>query len=156
RRGCEAAAAQLGVTALRDIDHQDLDTALARLTDDTARGLVKHVVTENHRVEQVVAHLEADDPRAIGPLLVAGHASLRDDFRVSCPELDLVVESALQAGALGARMTGGGFGGSAIVLVEEEATEKVTEAVTAAFATAGHPAPRVFPAVPSAGARRIA
>jgi galactokinase len=160
RRGCEEAAAALAVPALRDIAPDGLAAALAELRDngldeDTCR-LVRHVVTENGRVEQVVAHLDAGDPRAIGPVLYEGHASLRDDFRVSCPELDLVVGTAADAGALGARMTGGGFGGSAIVLVEEGAAEKVGDAVTAAFAAAGYIAPRVFPAVPSAGARRLA
>ncbi len=160
RRGCEAGAAALAVPALRDIAYEELDAALARLRDqgvgEDIQRLVRHIVTENRRVEQVVAHLEAGDPRAIGPLLCAGHASLRDDFKVSCAELDLVVDTAYGAGAIGARMTGGGFGGSAIVLVEDGAAEKVTEAVTAAFASAGHTAPRVFPATPSAGARRLA
>lgn len=112
-------------------------------------------MTEDHRVEQVVSLLESGDTRAIGPLLIEGHASLRDDFRVSCPELDLVVDTAVSAGALGARMTGGGFGGSAIVLVEEGDVPAVTKAVEEAFAAAGFTTPRVFEAVPSAGARRV-
>jgi galactokinase len=103
----------------------------------------------------VVSLLESGDTRAIGPLLVEGHASLRDDFRISCPELDLVVDTAMASGALGARMTGGGFGGSAIVLLEEADVEPVTKAVEKAFATAGFTAPRVFEAVPAAGARRL-
>ncbi len=156
RRGCEAAAAALGVEALRDIPHQDLDAALRRLEDDTLRRLVRHIVTENRRVEQVVGRLEAGDLRGIGPILTSGHVSLRDDFRISCPELDLVVDTAIDAGALGARMTGGGFGGSAIVLAEESAADKVTDAITSAFAAAGHRAPRVFPAAPGPGARRLA
>ncbi|WP_449342126.1 hypothetical protein [Streptomyces aurantiogriseus] len=82
-------------------------------------------------------------------------ASLRDDFRVSCPELDLVVDTALASGALGARMTGGGFGGSAIVLAEAADVDTITKAVEEAFAAAGLTAPRVFEAVPSAGARRV-
>ncbi|GAA1917390.1 galactokinase [Streptantibioticus ferralitis] len=155
RRGCEEAAAALGVVALRDIPHDELDAALGRLADDGLRRLVRHIVTENHRVEQVVERLEAGDTRAIGPVLTAGHASLRDDFRISCAELDLAVETALSSGALGARMTGGGFGGSAIALVEDAATDKVTEAITGAFAAENHLAPRVFTAVPGAGARRI-
>ncbi|CCB74852.1 Galactokinase [Streptantibioticus cattleyicolor NRRL 8057 = DSM 46488] len=155
RRGCEEAAAALGVEALRDIAHDRLDEALARLDDENSRRLVRHVVTENHRVEQVVARLEAGDPRSVGPLLTAGHASLRDDFRVSCPELDLAVATALDTGALGARMTGGGFGGSAIALVEEEAAQKVSDALTAAFRAAGHRPPRIFTATPGPGAHRI-
>ncbi|MFJ7238400.1 galactokinase [Streptomyces olivaceus] len=155
RAGCEKGAALLGVDALRDVPYADLDVALERLGDEEEiRRLVRHIVTENERVERVVSLLESGDTRAIGPVLVEGHASLRDDFRISCPELDLVVDTALAAGALGARMTGGGFGGSAIVLVEAADVEPVTRAVRDAFAAAGFKAPRTFEAVPSAGARR--
>ncbi|MGP3983709.1 galactokinase [Streptomyces sp. KR80] len=155
RAGCEEGARALGVHALRDVALKHMDEALARLDDPTVRCYVRHVVTENARVEEVVSLLEAGETRAIGPVLTAGHASLRDDFDVSCAELDLVVESGCAAGALGARMTGGGFGGSAIVLVEEGDAESVTKAVTEAFAAAGHRRPQVFTAVASAGARRL-
>ncbi|MEV0976733.1 galactokinase [Streptomyces sp. NPDC049915] len=156
RAGCEKGAALLGVDALRDVPFDGLDEALARLGDEEeVRRLVRHIVTENHRVQRVVSLLESGDTRAIGPVLVEGHASLRDDFRISCRELDLVVDTALASGALGARMTGGGFGGSAIVLAEISAVETITKAVEEAFATAGLTAPRVFEAVPSAGARRL-
>ncbi|MGX4691699.1 galactokinase [Streptomyces sp. JNUCC 63] len=156
RTGCEKGAALLGVDALRDIPYADLDAVLQRLTsDEEVTRLVRHVVTENARVERVVSHLESGDLRSIGPILTEGHASLRDDFRVSCPELDLVVDTALASGALGARMTGGGFGGSAIALAEERDIPALTKAMEEAFATAGHTAPRVFEAVPSAGARRL-
>ncbi|MEV6887152.1 galactokinase [Streptomyces sp. NPDC051135] len=156
RAGCEKGAALLGVDALRDVPYAGLDAALERLADDEEVGrLVRHIVTENERVERVVSLLESGETRAIGPVLVEGHASLRDDFRISCPELDLVVDTALAAGALGARMTGGGFGGSAIVLVEAADVDAVTGAVEDAFATAGFTAPRMFEAVPSAGARRL-
>ncbi|MEU2622568.1 galactokinase [Streptomyces sp. NPDC007157] len=155
RAGCEKGAALLGVDALRDIAYDDLGAALDRLGDEEeVRRLVRHVVTEDHRVERVVALLEAGDTRAIGPVLTEGHASLRDDFRISCPELDLVVDTALATGALGARMTGGGFGGSAIVLAEVSDVDTITKAVEEAFAAAGFKAPRTFEAVPSAGARR--
>ncbi|MFF7984666.1 galactokinase [Streptomyces sp. NPDC007901] len=155
RAGCEKGAALLGVDALRDIPYDELDAALDRLGDEEeVRRLVRHVVTEDQRVEQVVALLEAGDTRAIGPVLTAGHASLRDDFRISCPELDLVVDAALASGALGARMTGGGFGGSAIVLAEAADVDTITKAVEEAFAAAGFKAPRTFEAVPSAGARQ--
>ncbi|MGV9451844.1 galactokinase [Streptomyces sp. NPDC003635] len=156
RAGCEKGAALLGVDALRDIAYDDLDAALERLGDEEeVRRLVRHVVTEGQRVERVVALLESGETRAIGPVLVEGHTSLRDDFRVSCPELDLVVDTALAAGALGARMTGGGFGGSAIVLAEASDVDTVTKAVQEAFAAAGFTAPRVFEAVPAPGARRL-
>ncbi|MGC2998512.1 galactokinase [Streptomyces sp. G35A] len=156
RAGCEKGAALLGVDALRDVPYADLDAALARLGDEEeVRRLVRHVVTEDERVERVISLLESGDTRAIGPVLVEGHTSLRDDFRVSCPELDLVVGTALASGALGARMTGGGFGGSAIVLAEESDVAAVTKAVEEAFAAAGFKTPRVFEAVPAAGARRL-
>ncbi|MEU6402957.1 galactokinase [Streptomyces sp. NPDC046985] len=156
RAGCERGAALLGVDALRDVPYAELDAALERLGDDEeARRLVRHVVTEDERVERVVSLLESGDPRAIGPVLTEGHASLRDDFRISCPELDLIVETALAAGALGARMTGGGFGGSAIVLAEEADVPALTKAIEAAFAAADLTPPRVFEAVPSPGARRL-
>ncbi|SNX61785.1 galactokinase [Streptomyces sp. TLI_55] len=157
RAGCERGAALLGVDALRDIPYGDLDAALARLGDDEeAVRLVRHVVTEDERVEKVVDLLKSGETRAIGPVLVAGHASLRDDFRISCPELDLVVDTAMSAGALGSRMTGGGFGGSAIVLADVADVDTITKAVEEAFAAAGFTAPRVFEAVPSPGARRLA
>ncbi|RKN08647.1 galactokinase [Streptomyces radicis] len=155
RAECEAGAAALGVPFLRDVDHDDLDAALTRLTDPVVRRRVRHVVTEDRRVERVIALLDAGRARDIGPLLTEGHASLRDDFEVSCPELDLVVAAAVDAGALGARMTGGGFGGSAIVLVDEDAAEATGTAVREEFAARGLAAPRVFEAIPSAGAQRI-
>ncbi|MCX4666662.1 galactokinase [Streptomyces sp. NBC_01381] len=156
RAGCEEGAATLGVSHLRDVAYAELPSALARLTDEKIRRYVRHIVSDDHRVEQVIALLDVGDVRAIGPVLTEGHASLRDDLRISCEELDLVVSTANASGAIGARMTGGGFGGSAIVLVEEPDAESVTKSVLEAFATAGFTAPRVFPAVPSAGARRVA
>ncbi|MFF8790340.1 galactokinase [Streptomyces sp. NPDC015125] len=156
RAGCERGARALGVRALREVPYAHLPEALAGLADDpVTQALVRHIVSENQRVEEVVALLDTGRTRAIGPLLTAGHASLRDDFKISCPELDLAVDTARAAGALGARMTGGGFGGSAIVLVEEADAPAVGAAVTQAFAAAGHAAPRIFEAVPSAGAHRI-
>ncbi|MFI2434805.1 galactokinase [Streptomyces sp. NPDC018693] len=157
RAGCEKGAALLGVDALRDIPYGDLEPALTRLgEEEEVRRLVRHIVTENERVERIVSLLESGETRAIGPVLVEGHASLRDDFRISCPELDLVVDTALSAGALGARMTGGGFGGSAIVLAEAGDVGTLTKAVEESFASAGFTAPRVFEAVPAPGARRLA
>ena len=156
RAGCERGAALLGVDALRDIPYGELDAALERLGDDEeAVRLVRHIVTEDERVEKTVALLESGETRAIGPVLVEGHASLRDDFEITVPELDVAVDTALAAGALGARMTGGGFGGSAIVLAEAADVEPLTKAVQEAFAAAEFTAPRVFEAVPSAGARRL-
>ncbi|MGW8765810.1 galactokinase [Streptomyces sp. NPDC055815] len=155
RAGCEAGARALGVRTLREVSAAHLPEALGRLSDETILRYVRHVVSDNDRVERTIALLDAGATRAVGPVLTEGHASLRDDLRVSCPELDLVVEAANAAGALGARMTGGGFGGSAVVLVETERAETVSAAVGKAFAEAGHAAPGIFPAVPSAGARRL-
>ncbi|MBD0710752.1 MULTISPECIES: galactokinase [unclassified Streptomyces] len=155
RAGCEAGARALGVRSLREVEAARLPEALDRLADETVRRYVRHVVSDNARVARTMALLDAGDTRAVGPVLTEGHASLRDDLRVSCPELDLVVASANAAGALGARMTGGGFGGSALVLVEADRADAVVAAVTGAFAGAGYAPPAVFPAVPSAGARRL-
>ncbi|MFF2186456.1 galactokinase [Streptomyces sp. NPDC058155] len=157
RAGCETGARALGARTLREVEYAHLPAALDRLAGEAenVRRYVRHVVSDNHRVERVIGLLDAGDVRAVGPVLVEGHVSLRDDLRVSCAELDLVVSSAVAAGALGARMTGGGFGGSAIVLVETADADTVTKAVLEAFALAGHTAPRVFPAVPSPGAHRV-
>ncbi|MFI2611775.1 galactokinase [Kitasatospora sp. NPDC018619] len=154
RAGCERAAALLGLPALRGLRPSGLADALARLPSEL-RPLVRHVVTENARVEAAVALLDAGRPAALGPVLTAGHASLRDDYRVSCPETDLAVEAALAAGAHGARMTGGGFGGSVIALVDAASAEHVAAAVTAAFRAAGYTEPRTLTAVPAEGARRL-
>ncbi|MGW1526607.1 galactokinase [Streptomyces sp. NPDC001588] len=155
REGCEEGARQLGVSHLRDIAYEDLQQALKRLSDERLRRYVRHVVSDDHRVDRVVALLDAGDVRAIGPVLTEGHVSLRDDLRISCPELDLVVDTANASGALGARMTGGGFGGSAILLVEAPEADTVAKAIEEAFGAAGFTAPRVFPAVPAAGAHRV-
>ncbi|MEU5773774.1 galactokinase [Streptomyces venezuelae] len=156
RAGCEEGARILGVSHLRDVAYDELPAALAKLTDEKIRRYVRHIVSDNHRVERVISLLDSGDVRAAGPVLTEGHASLRDDLRISCPELDLVVTSANAAGALGARMTGGGFGGSAVVLVESADEDTVTKSVLEAFSAAGFTAPRVFPAQAAAGARREA
>ena len=118
RRGCS------GVPALRDVAVADLDAALARLDDDEIRRRVRHVVTEDQRVLDTVALLRAGRVREIGPLLTASHASMRDDFEITVPEIDTAVEAALAAGAYGARMTGGGFGGCVLALVDADARRR--------------------------------
>jgi galactokinase len=155
RRECEQAAARLGVPALRDI--ADVDGLAPLADDDVLFRRARHIVTENARVLEVVEILRSHpDPRDIGPVLIAGHASLRDDFQISTPELDATVEAAVQAGAHGARMVGGGFGGSAVVLVDRDRAGAVADAVRERFAREGWSAPRTFDVVPSEGARRIA
>jgi galactokinase len=155
RRSCEEAARALGVRALRDVSAEGLPEALAALPDDLVRRRVRHVVTENARVLEAVSLFRAGRPREAGPLFTASHASLRDDYEVSVPEVDTAVDAALAAGALGARITGGGFGGCVIALVETEAAAECAEAVRAAFAERGFEEPVVFTALPSAGARRL-
>ncbi|WP_434810971.1 galactokinase [Microbacterium sp. bgisy189] len=153
RAACERGAELMGVPALRDLSVDDLARA-AELMDDVTFRRVKHVVTENQRVLDAVRTLREQGPRAIGGLLDASHTSMRDDFEISVPELDLAVETARAAGAIGARMTGGGFGGAAIALVERDAVTEVSVAVENAFDEAGYSAPHLFTVAPSAGAGR--
>jgi galactokinase len=152
RRDCEQAARLLGIPALRDADVGDL-TVLPPLLLLRAR----HVVTENARVEEVADLLRSGaDPRRIGPALTASHVSLRDDFEVTVPEVDVAVDALLAAGAHGARITGGGFGGCVIALVEDTAVDASVRAVESAYAAHGFDPPTWFLAVPSAGAHRLA
>lgn len=155
RASCEQGAAIMGVPALRDLSVGDLARA-EELMDDVTFRRVRHVVTEDQRVLDTVRTLREEGPRAIGALLDASHVSMRDDFEISVPELDLAVETARTAGAIGARMTGGGFGGSAIALVEHAQVDAVRAAVETAFADAGFTAPNIFTVHPSEGARRDA
>ncbi|MEV7969090.1 galactokinase [Sphaerisporangium sp. NPDC088356] len=152
RRDCESAAKRLGVEALRDVT--DLAAALSTLDGDE-RKRVQHVVTENHRVQALIGLLRAGAVREIGALLNASHLSLRDQYEVSCPELDVAVEAAVRGGARGARMTGGGFGGSAIALVAADRVQRVREEIVRAYGQRGWAAPRFLPAAPAAGARRL-
>jgi galactokinase len=153
RAACERGAAIMLVPSLRDVSVDDLPRA-EELMDDVTFRRVRHVVTENQRVLDTVTTLREQGPRAIGELLVASHASMRDDFEISVPELDTAVETALAAGAIGARMTGGGFGGAAIALIEQGSVQQVSDAVTAAFAASGFTAPHIFTVTPAAGAHR--
>jgi galactokinase len=153
RRACEEAASRLGVRALRDVTGDP--GALARLTDPSLRRLAGHVVAENGRVLRAVDLLRAGDQAAIGELLTASHRSLRDEFRMSWPQADEAVEAAIDAGAAGARMTGGGFGGSVVALVPAERAAQVRAAVTRRFTRHDWPAPHYLEAVPSDGARRV-
>ena len=155
RQTCEQAAELLGVGALGELDPRDLDDALNRLPTEEMRRRVRHVITEIDRVRQAAALLSAGLLGALGPLLDGSHTSLRDDYEVSCPELDVACDTARDAGALGARMTGGGFGGSAIALVEDGAAEGVADEVAQAFARSGFGPPRFLLALPSGSARRV-
>lgn len=153
RASCEEGARILGVESLRDVSVGDLDRARELLDDVTFRR-VRHVVTEDQRVLDTVRTLREQGPAAIGELLDASHVSMRDDFEISVPELDLAVETAQSNGALGARMTGGGFGGSAIALVPADAMSRVLVALDGAFAEHGFGSPDLFTVSASEGARR--
>ncbi|MBH0054458.1 MULTISPECIES: galactokinase [unclassified Salinibacterium] len=153
RASCEAGAAALGASSLRDVSVADLERAQEILDDVTFRR-VRHVVTENQRVLDTVRTLTTEGPLAIGALLDASHVSMRDDFEISIPELDLAVETAREHGAIGARMTGGGFGGAAIALVPNDRIAEVEAAVKEAFAAREFTEPVTFTVTPSPGAER--
>ena len=154
RAAVERAAEVLGVGSLRDVPFEELTDALSRLPEDLVPR-ARHVVSEIERVRQAVRALQDGDMTRFGELWYESHASLRDDFEVSCVELDAVVEVAREHGALGARMTGGGFGGSAIALLPTERVEAFAASVTERFAAQGWDAPRVFPARAGAPAGRL-
>ncbi len=156
RRDCQRAAKELGVAALRDIEPEKMDAFLARIADVVVRRRARHVISEQGRVLKVVGLLESGRLAEVGPVLTAGHRSLRDDFEVSCAELDTIVEVAVASGACGARMTGGGFGGSAVVLLELAAVQAVTMAVADAFGARGYGAPEITEIVACDGASRVA
>jgi len=154
RASCEEAARQLGVRSLREVPIKGHGQMLDRLSDTRIRARARHVVTEIERVRQVVALLAAGRLTDVGPVFNASHASMRDDFEISCAELDVAVEAATAHGALGARMTGGGFGGSAIALVPTSSATEVTSAVIHAFADNGFGAPDIFAVTAGGPARR--
>ncbi len=153
---CARGAELLGVSELRDVPVEGLTTRLAPLEEDLLRRRVRHVVTENDRVVRLVGVLRSGaDPRSAGALMTASHASMRDDFEITVPQVDTAVEAALSAGAHGARMTGGGFGGCVLALVDEEAADTVFDAVATAYAEAGFDPPTSFIARPGGGATRV-
>lgn len=156
RASCERAAGELGVASLRDLDPRSLQIDLAKLSDPIDRARVRHVVTEIERVHESVMALEQDDFVSVGRLFDESHASLRDDYEVSCAELDVAVDAMVSAGALGARMTGGGFGGSCIGLVPVGDLEAAVDAVHTAYADRGWPPAEVFTATAAGPAARDA
>ena len=154
RASCEEAARQLGLPSLREVAFNDVEATLDQLSDHRIRARARHVVTEIDRVRQTVALLREGRLAEVGPLFNASHVSMRDDFEISCTELDMAVETATTQGALGARMTGGGFGGSAIALVPTEDKQDVISAVMRAFADSGFGAPHCFSVTAGGPARR--
>ena len=155
RASCEKAASLLGVSALRDIGMDDLDRALGQLSDAVLRRRTRHVVTENERVLQTVRLLRDGRLREIGPLLTASHASMRDDYEITVAEVDTAVEALLGAGALGARMTGGGFGGCVIALIDSARVTTGSNAVQRAYRRGGFVPASVFTERPGAGAHPV-
>ena len=153
RATCEQAAAILGIRALRDVTN--LDAALARLPDERMRKRVRHVVTENDRTRTALKLAVKGNLAGLASLLNESHASMRDDYEITVPTIDLAVETALAQGALGARMTGGGFGGCIIAWCPAGRAERIGSAIRDAFEKAGFQEPSWFTAVPSEGAGRL-
>jgi galactokinase len=151
RASCESVAAKLNIPSMRHLTLDSLEANRDKLTD-TEFVRARHAVTEIARVLDAVTALRGSDFVTLGKLINASHISLRDDYTVSCPELDVAVDASLKAGAMGARMVGGGFGGSAIALIKASDVQKTREAVSEAFESQGYKKPRFFTSLPSAGA----
>lgn len=154
RKSCEDAAALLGIPALRDVEN--LDEALASLDDEVMQRRVKHIVTENLRTLEAFELASQGRLADLAPLLDASHTSMRDDYEITAPTVDLAVETARASGALGARMTGGGFGGCIIALCREGEGQRIGAEIAEAFRKADHAEPAWFIASPSPGAGRLA
>ena len=151
RASCESVAAKLSVKSMRELTMEQLDSSRDKLME-TEYIRARHAVSEMKRVLDCVEALSNGDFAKVGQLINASHVSLRDDYTVSCPELDTAVDASLAAGALGSRMVGGGFGGSAIALIEAAKTTETIRAVEKAFADKKFKAPRFFTSLPSQGA----
>ena len=154
RASCESVVAKLGITSLRELSMEQLENSRGLLTE-TEFVRARHAVTEMKRVLECVEALSNSDFAKVGQLINQSHTSLRDDYTVSCPELDTAVEAALAAGALGSRMVGGGFGGSAIALIQASKTTETIKSVEKAFSSKGFKAPRFFTSLPSQGAELL-
>ena len=154
RASCDSVVAKLGIRSMRELTLEKLETSKDQITK-TEFMRARHAVSEIARVIDGVAALEAKNFIELGALLNASHTSLRDDYDVSCPELNAAVNAALSAGALGARMVGGGFGGSAIALIKASQTQEVINAIEIEFKRNSFKAPRFFTSLPSQGAEII-
>jgi galactokinase len=142
RSSCERAAADLGVSSLREVQDRGV-AVLAAVSDPVDARRARHVLTDNQRVLDVVAALEESDFTAIGTLFNASQASMRDDFEITTEHIDLIADTAVRAGALGARMTGGGFGGCVIALAPAKAAERIADAIRDAVTHAGYNRPTI-------------
>jgi galactokinase len=152
RSQCESAAKILGIQSLRDADLELIKKYQMQLSE-LEQKRARHVITEISRVKKAVAALEANDFVQLGKLITESHISLRDDYNVSAPELDVAVDTSLKNGALGARMVGGGFGGSAIALIKDVDAGMIAREIEKAFKDSGFKPPRFFDSLPSQGAR---
>ena len=154
RASCESVAAKLGVKSMRELTIEQLDSSRDKLSE-SEYNRARHAVTEMKRVLDCVEALASENFTQVGQLLNQSHNSLRDDYTVSCPELDTAVDAALAAGALGSRMVGGGFGGSAIALIQASKTAETIKCIERAFSSKGFKAPRFFTSLPSQGAELL-
>ena len=158
RSQCEAAARVLKVAALRDATPEALNAARRQMEPAVFRR-ARHVISENARTVQAAQAIQASDWAKVGELMYASHASLHEDYEVSCPELDTVVEIAQSigeaGGVIGCRMTGGGFGGCAVSLVKTDAVQRTTRALDGAYEKkTGHQV-NIFSSRPAAGAGEL-
>jgi galactokinase len=154
RASCESVVAKLGIKSLRELSMEQLEKSRGSLTE-TEFVRARHAVTEMKRVLDCVQALSDSNFAKVGELINQSHVSLRDDYTVSCPELDAAVDAAISAGALGSRMVGGGFGGSAIALIQASKTTETIRAIETAFSSKGFKAPRFFTSLPSQGAELL-
>ncbi len=154
RASCESVVGKLGIRSLRELTMEQLENSRGSLTE-TEFVRAHHAVTEMKRVLDCVQALSDSNFAKVGELINQSHASLRDDYTVSCPELDTAVDAALAAGALGSRMVGGGFGGSAIALIQASKTTETIKAIEKGFSSKGFKAPRFFTSLPSQGAELL-
>jgi galactokinase len=154
RASCERAAADLGVTSLREVQDRGV-SVLVGVTDPVDARRARHILTDNQRVLDVVAALGQSDFGAIGEILTASQESMRDDFGITTAHIDLIADTAVRSGALGARMTGGGFGGCVIALVPDEGVDTVSDAVRQAVADAGYNEPTIARTHAGQGAEQL-
>ncbi|WP_232525759.1 galactokinase [Actinomyces sp. zg-332] len=161
RQTCMDAAKKLGVSALREISIDTLSDSLDKLDNNVEKQRTKHIVTEIHRTQEFIEILSnntsysEDIKQKLGERMFDSHQSLRCDYEVSCKELDLVVDTMKENGAWGSRMTGGGFGGCAIALIQRQDRDRLSQKVAEAFEKAGYTSPVIMTAVAGQGARKL-
>jgi len=154
RASCERAAADLGVSSLRDVQDRGV-AVLTAVAEPLDARRARHILTDNRRVLDVVAALEESDFTEIGRLFNASQASMRDDFEITTDHIDLISDTAVAAGALGARMTGGGFGGCVIALAPIAKADDIADAIRKAVAGAGYHPPSIAPTLAAKGAELL-